>query len=86
MPYLWYVIIALNALSFFLFGIDKHRARKNKRRVAERTLWLASLPMSSLGSLVGMWSFQHKTRKAPFMIGMPLLLAIQVGIAFEYLV
>jgi len=86
MPYLWFIIAGLNILSFLLFGYDKRQARKSKRRISEKTLFLVSLPMSSFGSIFAMWSFQHKTRKFPFMIGIPLLLAIQVGVAFRYLI
>lgn len=77
---LW--LACVNAAAFLICGWDKCQARRGGRRVPERTLlWLCALG-GSFAFLVGMLLFHHKTRKAKFLYGVPLLLAAQVLAAF----
>ena len=71
------VLLGVNALSFGLMGADKRRARKGRRRIRERTLWIVSALSGALGGLLGMAVFHHKTRHWRFRVGMPALLAVQ---------
>ena len=71
-------LAAVNLLAFSLFGIDKRRARLGRWRVREATLLLAASVGGSVGALLGMRLFRHKTRKRRFTIGVPLILAAQV--------
>ena len=71
------VLLGMNALSFSLMGADKRRARKGRRRIRERTLWIVSALSGALGGLLGMAVFHHKTRHWRFRVGMPALLAVQ---------
>ena len=70
-------LLLVNVLSFSLMGADKRRARQGKRRIRERTLWIASALFGALGGGLGMAVFHHKTRHRSFRVGMPALLAAQ---------
>lgn len=70
-------VLGMNVLSFGLMGADKRRARKGRRRIRERTLWIVSALFGALGGLLGMAVFHHKTRHWRFRVGMPALLAVQ---------
>ena len=73
-------VLGMNALSFGLMGADKRRARKGRRRIRERTLWIVSALSGALGGLLGMAVFHHKTRHRSFCVGMPALLAVQAAL------
>lgn len=60
--------------------IDKAKARHGKWRIPEATLWFFGLIGGATGSYASMRLFHHKTRHKKFMIGMPLLMVIQIGI------
>lgn len=60
----WFV--AINALTLVLYGADKAAARKDRRRISERTLLLFGLLGGWPGALLGQRYFRHKTRKQPF--------------------
>ncbi|SFQ95601.1 DUF1294 domain-containing protein [Desulfoscipio geothermicus] len=70
-------LVLINGISFFLFGLDKRRARRKHYRVAERTLFLAAWAGGSAGALAGMYLFRHKTRRPKFTLGIPLVLLLQ---------
>jgi uncharacterized membrane protein YsdA (DUF1294 family) len=70
------VIITIAAFSSM--GIDKKRAKKKQWRIKESTLFLLAILGGSIGSILGMYTFRHKTKHKKFVIGMPVILAIQV--------
>ena len=74
------MVIYLLLINVFGFGImlyDKNMARKNKRRVPEKTLFGIAILGGSIGCLVGMYTARHKTRHKSFTIGIPVILALQ---------
>ncbi len=71
-------LIIINILSFILYGIDKLKAIKRKERISERTLILIGILGGSIGSLIGMNLFRHKTKKLKFIISLPLILIIHI--------
>lgn len=75
-PVWWGIGIYLvwNVLWMAMMGMDKHWARRGKRRVRERTLFAAALCWGALGVWVGMVCFRHKTKHVTFKLGMPMLL------------
>jgi uncharacterized membrane protein YsdA (DUF1294 family) len=84
LPYLIAYMIAVNLLGFALMGLDKRFAQKSERRIRERTLFLCAAFGGSLGSLLGMYAFHHKTRKNAFRFGMPAILLLHITIAACY--
>ena len=72
-----YVII-INVIGFLLMGIDKLKARRRGFRIPEATLFIIALIGGSIGSILGMYLFRHKTRHRTFTIGMPAILIVQI--------
>ena len=70
--------IVTNLAGFLLMGVDKQKAKKNQWRIKEKTLFTLAIIGGSLGSILGMFCFHHKTRHYRFMIGMPIILIIQI--------
>ena len=68
---------AVNIGSFLLFGLDKARAKRQKFRIPEHTLFLLSILGGSIGALAGMQLWKHKTRHNAFRIGIPAILLLQ---------
>ena len=75
----WLAVI--NLLTFIVYGADKRRARKGKWRVPEKTLFLLPLLGGSIGALLGMRVFHHKTKHWYFVWGIPLILLAQMALA-----
>ena len=73
-------LLAINLISFALFGLDKYKARKHRFRISERRLFLSALLGGSLGALLGMTHFHHKTKHRIFQIGIPLILICQLAV------
>ena len=70
-------LLVINMEGFALMGIDKSRARRGRRRIAEATLFIVAALGGSLGVLCGMYAFRHKTLHTSFTVGIPLLLFFQ---------
>ena len=71
-------ILILNVITFGIYGYDKHCAVINKWRVSEFTLLALALGGGSLGALIAMHGFHHKTRQKIFQICVPLFLTIHI--------
>ena len=71
-------LLIINAAGFILMLVDKFKAKKNLWRIPEKTLFLVAALGGSIGSLLGMYTFRHKTQHLSFTLGMPLILAVQV--------
>ena len=71
-------LVVINIISFFTYGLDKYLAIKNKRRISENSLISLSIIGGSIGSILGMFFFHHKTKKKRFLIMNPLILIIQI--------
>ena len=74
-------LIFMNLLAFLLMGLDKSKARRNQWRIPEKTLFLSAILGGSIGAILGMQGFRHKTKHASFRIGMPCILIAQLGLA-----
>ena len=70
--------IVINLIAFIAFGIDKWRAKVNAWRISEATLFLLAIIGGSIGALLGMHIWHHKTRHLHFLIGIPLIMLLQV--------
>ena len=71
-------LVIINAAGFLLMLIDKWKAKKNRWRIPEATLFLVAIIGGSIGSIAGMYTFRHKTKHIKFIVGMPLILALQI--------
>lgn len=70
----------VNLIAFTVYGADKRRARKDRRRVPEKTLFLLAIIGGSLGAFLGMRLFRHKTRHWYFVWGIPAIMAAQIAL------
>ena len=86
MRVLIYYLLGINLLTFFIYGIDKWKAKRNKWRVPEATLLMLAAIGGSVGALLGMFVFHHKTKHKKFLIGVPLILLAQLALAYLLLV
>lgn len=81
---LFIYVIGINVLTFLVFGIDKWKARKGRWRIPEDTLIWMSIVGGSIGALVGMYLFRHKTQKPKFNLGIPAILVAQAVLAYFF--
>ena len=75
-------LLAVNLFAFILYGIDKKRARNREWRISEKTLIGIAVIGGSVGAILGMHVFHHKTRHWYFRYGLPVILIIQVLLAW----
>ena len=75
-------LAVVNILTIIVFGVDKMNARANRQRVRIVTLLGLAFIGGSVGALIGMYGFHHKTKKAYFTVGVPLILLMQVVVLF----
>ena len=75
-------LAVVNILTFIVFGVDKMNAKFNRQRVRIVTLLGLAFIGGSVGALIGMYGFHHKTKKAYFTVGVPLILLMQVVVLF----
>ena len=73
-------LVIINLIAFLTFGADKRRARRDRRRVRESTLFLLAAIGGSIGALLGMYVFRHKTRHWHFCVGIPAILILQIAL------
>ncbi len=74
-------LIIMNLMGFASMGIDKYKAKHNRWRIPEKSLFLFALLGGSIGSIAGMYIFRHKTKHTYFIIGMPAILIIQLALS-----
>ena len=78
-------ILAINIATFFLYGIDKYKAKKGRWRISEATLLLMAVVGGSIGAWTGMRLWHHKTMHKKFKYGIPIIIILQVALAFYLL-
>ena len=78
--YLTYYLLAINAVAFIIYGIDKYKAQKAKWRISEATLLLLAVLGGSIGAWMGMKVWHHKTMHKKFKYGIPAILLIQIAL------
>ena len=71
-------LLIINLAGCLSMGIDKQRARKHRWRIPEKTLFFIAALGGSVGSILGMQLFRHKTKHLSFCLGMPMILALQI--------
>ena len=73
-------LLAINAVTFIVYGIDKYKAKKAKWRTSEATLLLLAVLGGSVGAWMGMKVWHHKTMHKKFKYGIPAILLIQIAL------
>ena len=77
---LTYYLLAINAVAFIMYGIDKYKAKKAKWCISEATLLLLAVLGGSIGAWMGMKILHHKTMHKKFKYGIPAILLIQIAL------
>ena len=75
-----YWLVTVNLAAFILYGADKFSARKNSRRIPEKTLLFWAWIGGSIGAFLGMRLFRHKTLKPKFAITVPVLMVLEIAV------
>ena len=78
MKYFIIYLIIINLIAFLAMYIDKRRAKYGKWRIKEHTLFILAILGGSIGAIVGMYTFRHKTKKMCFVIGFPAILVCEI--------
>lgn len=78
MAYFIIYLLIINIIGFISMYIDKRRAILKKYRIPEKTLFLIALVGGSIGAILGMETFRHKTKHWYFKWGMPFILVCQI--------
>lgn len=73
---LYFIII--NIIGFLIMYIDKQKAKKGKWRIPEKTLFIITALGGGIGTIAGMYTFRHKTKKIAFVIGFPLITILEI--------
>lgn len=73
-------LIIINAAGFLLMLADKLKAKRGAWRIPEKTLIGVAAAGGSVGTLIGMYLFRHKTRRIKFTLGIPLILIVQLAL------
>ena len=73
-----YYLIFINIVGILSMYLDKYFAKNNMYRISEKNLFIIATLGGSIGSIIGMYKFRHKTKHKQFTIGLPLILFIQV--------
>ena len=80
--FLYLYVAAVNVVTFFIYGLDKSKAKAGRWRIPEANLIFLAVLGGSVGALAGMRFFHHKTRKPKFYIGIPAILIIQIMLIY----
>ena len=70
--------VLVNLIAFIMYGVDKKKAIKHKWRIPEHDLILVAVLGGSIGAILGMKAFRHKTKHPKFFIGVPAILIVQL--------
>ena len=76
--YLLLYLLAVNIIGFLAMGIDKFKAKKGYWRIPEGTLMTICIIGGGIGTIAGMYTFRHKTKKLKFTIGMPTIVIAEI--------
>ena len=86
MDFIFIFFIIINVAGFLAMGIDKAKAKAKAWRIPEKTLLGIAVMGGSLGVLLGMETFRHKTKHWYFKYGVPAILIIEIGIVLYFII
>lgn len=71
-------LLVINLIGFFIMWLDKRKAKYGRWRIPENTLFLITLLGGGIGTISGMYTFRHKTKKIKFTVGLPTILILEI--------
>ena len=78
-------LVVINIATFIVYGVDKSKAKNSEWRISEKVLILLAVVGGSVGAILGMNAFHHKTQHLKFSVGVPVILVLQVVLAALFL-
>ena len=75
-------LIVINIVTFLVYGIDKWKAKQGSWRISEATLLILAVIGGSIGALLGMKIWHHKTMHKKFKYSLPLILLVQIALIY----
>ena len=81
---MFYYLIFINIMGLLSMYLDKYFSKNNMYRISEKSLFFIAILGGSIGSIIGMYQFRHKTKHRQFTIGLPIILFIQLIILMYY--
>lgn len=84
--YVLLYLLIINVVGFLAMGIDKLKAKKDWWRIPEGTLMMLCLLGGGIGTITGMYTFRHKTKKMKFTVGMPTILISEIALVIYLLI
>ena len=82
MPFVLALLLLINLITFSVFGYDKQLAKNRKNRISERSLFLLMLFGGTIGGLLAMLIFRHKTKKSSFKLMVFGIIVIQLALLY----
>ena len=79
-----YYLIFINIVGLLSMYLDKYFAKNNMYRISEQNLFFIAIIGGSIGSIIGMYQFRHKTKHRQFTTGLPFIIFIQIMILIYY--
>lgn len=78
-------LVVINLFGFFIMWLDKRKAKKGSWRISEKTLFIITALGGGIGTIIGMYTFRHKTQKLNFVIGFPFITILEmIGIIWYF--
>ena len=77
-----YYLVIFNIVTFLVYGIDKWKAKQGSWRISEATLLMFAVIGGTVGALLGMQVWRHKTMHLKFKYGLPLILLVQIVLMY----
>ena len=84
MKFIFVYIVFTNILLFTLMAIDKQKAKLRQWRISEKTLFILALIGGSIGGILGMYTFRHKTKHLKFTLEFPAIILLQLTAIFLF--
>ena len=79
-------ILGINLFGFFIMWWDKRKAKRGEWRVMERTIFIITALGGGIGTISGMYTFRHKTKKWYFVFGLPFITILEIILIVKYII
>ncbi|MCL2672004.1 MAG: DUF1294 domain-containing protein [Clostridiales bacterium] len=77
-----FLVVAMSVITFWVFYLDRRRARHRQSRIPDLVLILLALCGGSIGAILAMAILKVKTRNPQFLVGLPLIFLVEATIFF----